>query len=70
MISQYLYSLVLILMFLTGYLLTNSPFNLAARLSADSIGAQALVYCAMYAGAAIVLYAGMMKFRISGSERT
>ena len=32
MISQYLYSLVLILMFLAGYLFTNSPFNLVTRL--------------------------------------
>lgn len=69
MISQYLYSLVLILMFLIGYLFTNSPFNLATRLSADSIGAQALVYCGMYVSAAIVLYAGMMKFQISGADQ-
>lgn len=68
MISQYLYSLVLILMFLAGYIFSNSPFNLVTRLSADSIGAQVLVYCGGYAAAAIVLYAGMRKFQISGSD--
>lgn len=66
MISQYLYSLVLILMFLMGYLFTNSPFNLVTRLSADSIGAQALVYCGAYGAVAVVLYMGMMRFQVSG----
>lgn len=56
MISQYLYSLVLILMFLAGYLFTSSPFNLVTRLSADSIGIQAISYPVMYAAAAIILY--------------
>ena len=67
MISQYLYSLVLILMFLMGYLFTNSPFNLVTRLSADSIGAVVLVYCGAYAAVAIVLYMGMMRFQVSST---
>src|SRR5659263_111191 len=68
MISQYLYSLVLILMFLMGYLFTNSPFNLVTRLAADSIGAEALVFCGMYAVVAVVLYMGMMRFQVSGAD--
>ncbi len=67
MISQYLYSLMLILMFLMGYLFTNSPFNLVTRLSADSIGTQALVYCGMYAVVAVALYMGMMRFQVSSA---
>jgi len=48
MISQYLYSLILILMFLMGYIFTDSPFNLMTRLSGGSIGAEALIYCGAY----------------------
>lgn len=37
------------------------------RLSADSMGAQVLVYCEAYAAAAIVLYTGMMKVQVPGN---
>lgn len=59
MVSQYLYSLVLIMLFLVGYLFANSPFNLATRLSAGSIGSEALVYFGVYAAVAFVLYLGV-----------
>jgi ABC-type Na+ efflux pump permease subunit len=61
MISQYLYSLILILMFLVGYLFTDSPFNIVTRLSAGSIGAEALVYCGVYAAIAYGLYLGVKR---------
>ncbi len=61
MVSQYLYSLVLIMMFLAGYLFANSPFNLATRLSAGSIGTEALVYFGIYAAVAFGLYVGIKK---------
>jgi len=61
MVSQYLYSLVLIMLFLVGYLFANSPFNLATRLSAGSIGAEALVYFGVYAALAFGLYVGVKK---------
>ncbi|MDP2766434.1 MAG: hypothetical protein Q8O41_03140 [Candidatus Methanoperedens sp.] len=35
-ISQYIYSLILILMFLLGYLFADSPFNLVTRLSSGA----------------------------------
>jgi len=59
MVSQYLYSLVLIMMFLVGYLFANSPFNLATRLSAGSVGVEVLVYFAAYAAVAFGLYVGV-----------
>jgi len=61
MVSQYLYSLVLIMLFLAGYLFANSPFNLATRLSADSVGAHALVYFGVYAAVAFGLYVGVKR---------
>ncbi len=56
MVAQYLYSLILILLFFTGYLVVDSPFNLVTRLSADSIGSDVLIYCTAYAAAAFGLY--------------
>jgi hypothetical protein len=61
MVSQYLYSLVLIMLFLVGYLFANSPFNLATRLSAGSVGGQALVYFGAYAAVAFGLYVGVKR---------
>lgn len=61
MVSQYLYSLVLIMMFLVGYLFANSPFNLATRLSSGSIGMQALIYFGIYATVAFGLYSGVKR---------
>jgi len=66
MVSQYLYSLVLIMLFLAGYLFSNSPFNLATRLSAGSIGAQALVYFGVYAAVAFGLYVGVKRMGMRG----
>jgi ABC-type Na+ efflux pump permease subunit len=55
-ISQYLYSLILIPLFLSVYLYANSPFNLVARLSADAIGTEILTYLGLYAALAGILY--------------
>lgn len=55
-ISQYLYSLILIPLFLSVYLYANSPFNLVARLSADAIRIEALTYLGLYASLAVLLY--------------
>lgn len=65
MISQYLYSLILILMFLMGYLFTDSPFNLVTRLSANSMGAEVLVYCGLYAAVAYGLYMAVKKIGLN-----
>jgi len=65
MISQYLYSLILILMFLMGYLFTDSPFNLVTRLSANSMGAEVLVYCGVYAAVTYGLYMAVKKIGIT-----
>lgn len=66
MVSQYLYSLVLIMMFLAGYLFANSPFNLATRLSAGSVGTEALVYFGAYAAVAFGLYVGVKRMGMRG----
>ena len=55
-ISQYIYSLILILMFLTGYLFADSPFNLVTRLSAGTAGPDTLVYSGIYFALAVPLY--------------
>lgn len=65
LISQYLYSLVLILMFLAGYLFADSPFNLVTRLSAGAMGNEALAYCAGYAVFSIPLYVYLKRVKIS-----
>lgn len=64
-ISQYIYSLILILLFLLGYLFADSPFNLVTRLSSGSAGADSLVYSAGYAAAAVPLYIYVRRFQIS-----
>ncbi len=55
-VSQYIYSLLLILLFLAGYLFDNSPLNLVVRLASASIGYEALVYCVAYAIIGFMLY--------------
>jgi ABC-2 type transport system permease protein len=55
-ISQYLYSLILIPLFLSVYLYANSPFNLVARLSADAAGTGELIFIGLYAALAFLLY--------------
>ncbi len=55
-ISQYLYSLILILVFLAGYMFADSPFNLVTRLSAGATGAEAPGYSGLYAALALPLY--------------
>ncbi|MCX9013783.1 MAG: ABC transporter permease [Candidatus Methanoperedens sp.] len=60
-ISQYLYSQILILMFLVAYLFPDSPFNLAAGLSAGSIGISSLLYCGAYAVLLLPLYVYLKK---------
>lgn len=54
--SQYIYSLILILLFLAGYLFANSPFNLVTRLSSGAIGNEVLVYCIAYGIIGFALY--------------
>ncbi len=55
-ISQYMYSLILILLFLVGYLFADSPFNLVTRLSCGTAGTDSLFYVAGYAAVAFTLY--------------
>ncbi len=56
-ISQYLYSLILIVLFLGAYLFADSPFNLVTRLSSGSAGVgQALYGIVLYAALTIPLF--------------
>ncbi len=56
-ISQYLYSLILIFLFLGAYLFADSPFNLVTRLSSGAAGGmEALAGSALFAAAAAPLY--------------
>jgi ABC-type transport system involved in multi-copper enzyme maturation permease subunit len=55
-ISQYIYSLILILLFMGGYLFADSPFNLVTRLSCGAAGSDAIVYFGLYASFAFPLY--------------
>lgn len=56
-LSQYLYSLILILLFLGAYLVTDSPFNLVTRLSSGAAGGmEALAGIAVFAAVAVPLY--------------
>lgn len=64
-ISHYIYSLILILLFLIGYLFADSPFNMVTRLSSGAAGIEALVYSAGYAAAALPLYIYIKRFQIS-----
>jgi len=65
LISQYIYSLILILLFLVGYLFTDSPFNLVTRLSSGAYGIVALAYCGAYAVLALPFYIYLKRFKIS-----
>ncbi len=62
-ISQYIYSLLLILFFLTAYLFPNSPFNLVTRLSSGGGGAETLIYCGLFAVMAVPLYLYISNFK-------
>ncbi len=56
-ISQYIYSLILILLFLGAYLFADSPFNLVTRLSSGTAGGmEALAGSVPYAAAAALLF--------------
>jgi len=61
--SQYLYSLVLILLFLGWYLFADSPFNLAARLSSGASGIETLVYLGAYGALSLPFYVYMTRIR-------
>ncbi|HEY9207259.1 MAG TPA: ABC transporter permease [Candidatus Methanoperedens sp.] len=65
-ISQYVYSLILILLFLLGYLFADSPFNLAARLAAGSSGIEALAYSGAYAVLGLSFYVSFRQIRHYG----
>ncbi len=63
-ISQYLYSLILIFLFLGAYLFADSPFNLVTRLSSGAAGGmETLTGILPYAAVAVPLYfyAGRMR---------
>ncbi|MBU4222866.1 MAG: ABC transporter permease [Euryarchaeota archaeon] len=56
-ISQYLYSLILIFLFLGAYLFADSPFNLVTRLSSGAAGGvEALIGILPYVAVAVPLY--------------
>lgn len=64
-ISQYMYSLILILLFLVGYLFADSPFNMVTRLSSGAAGVETLVYSGAFAVAAFPLYVYIRRLQIS-----
>ncbi len=64
-ISQYIYSQILIFLFLIGYLFADSPFNLVTRLSSGSAGFEALANAGIYAALALPLYAYIKKIKLS-----
>lgn len=56
-VAQLLYSLVLIFLFMSSYLFTNSPLNLVSRLSINSISAiESLTWIGIYLLLALVIY--------------
>ncbi len=60
-VSQLLYSLVLIFLFMASYLFTNSPLNLITRLSVNSIDVmESWTWTGIYLLLAIVFYAAMV----------
>ncbi|MDG6243135.1 MAG: ABC transporter permease [Methanolobus sp.] len=60
-VAQLLYSLILIFLFMSSYLFTNSPLNLVTRLSIESIGAlEAWTWTGGYVLMALFLYALMI----------
>jgi len=64
-ISQYIYSQILIFLFLMGYLFSDSPFNLVTRLSSGSAGFEALANVFAYAVLALPLYVYIKKIKLS-----
>lgn len=64
-ISQYIYSQILIFLFLIGYLFADSPFNLVTRLSSGSAGFEALANAGIYAALTLPLYAYIKKIKLS-----
>ena len=67
-VSQLLYSMILIFLFMASYLFTNSPLNLVTRLSVESIGAlESWTWILTYSMVAVVLYILM---RMSVSRNT
>ncbi len=64
-ISQYIYSLILILLFLLGYLFADSPFNLITRLSSGAAGTETLVYIGAYAAISLPLYVYLRRAQIT-----
>ncbi|MFZ2411717.1 MAG: ABC transporter permease, partial [Candidatus Methanoperedens sp.] len=64
-ISQYMYSLILILLFLVGYLFADSPFNMVTRLSSGAAGIETLVYSSVYVVLALPLFMYVRRLRIS-----
>lgn len=64
-ISQYIYSLILILLFLVGYLFADSPFNMVTRLSSGAAGIETLVYSGAYAALSLPLYVYLKRIQIS-----
>jgi ABC-type Na+ efflux pump permease subunit len=60
-VAQLLYSLILIFLFMSSYLFTNSPLNLVTRLSIQSIGAlEAWAWTGGYLVLALLLYLAMI----------
>jgi len=56
-VAQLLYSLVLIFLFMSSYLFTNSPLNLVSRLSINSISTlESLTWIGIYLLLALVIY--------------
>ncbi|WP_406656139.1 ABC transporter permease [Methanolobus sp. ZRKC2] len=56
-VSQLLYSMILIFLFMVSYLFTNSPLNLVTRLSIESIGSlESGIWMLTYSMIAVVLY--------------
>ncbi|WP_340819762.1 ABC transporter permease [Methanolobus sp. WCC4] len=60
-VAQLLYSLILIFLFMSSYLFTNSPLNLVTRLSIESIGAlESWTWIGIYAAVGFFLYIAML----------
>jgi hypothetical protein len=60
-VAQLLYSLILIFLFMSSYLFTNSPMNLVTRLSIESIGTlESWAWIGIYLLTGIFLYLAMI----------
>ncbi len=60
-VAQLMYSLILIFLFMSSYLFTNSPLNLVTRLSIESIGAlESWTWVGIYTLVAVALYGSMI----------